>query len=107
MGIKLQSTADAILCDRNAIIVFTTIRSNQDNVNDKSVDEIVISLRDIGTGIGPKIQEELFSIFVTKSGTGSGVGLFISKGIVEAHKVWAENNAEGAFHLPFQFLKYS
>jgi signal transduction histidine kinase len=91
----------------NPIIVFTNIKSNQDNINDKSVDEIVISIRDRGTGIDPKIQEELFSIFVTKSGTGSGLGLFISKGIVEAHggKLWAENNAEGkgstfSFTLP-------
>lgn len=106
---KKSSTADSTFYGRgsNAIIIFTTIKSNQDKVNDKSVDEIVISIRDRGTGIDPKIQEELFSIFVTKSGTGSGLGLFISKGIVEAHggKVWAENNAEGkgatfSFTLP-------
>src|SRR5215831_3620598 len=106
---KKSSTADARFNDQgsNAIIVFTTIKSNEDNINDKSVDEIVISIRDRGTGIEPKIQEELFSIFVTQSGTGSGLGLFISKGIVEAHggKMWAENNAEGkgatfSFTLP-------
>lgn len=93
---KKSSTADASLHDQgnNAIIVFTTIKSNQDNINDKSVDEIVISIRDRGTGIDPKILEELFSIFVTESGTGSGLGLFISKGIVEAHggKIWGKNN---------------
>jgi signal transduction histidine kinase len=110
---KKSSTAHANLYGQgsNDIIVFTIIKSNQDykkdNVNDKSGDEIVISIRDRGTGIDPKIQGELFSIFVTKSGTGSGLGLFISKGIVEAHggKVWAENNAEGkgatfSFTLP-------
>ncbi|MGB6590284.1 MAG: HAMP domain-containing sensor histidine kinase [Candidatus Nitrosopolaris sp.] len=106
---KKCSTADTSLHDQgsNAIIVYTTIKSNQDNINDKRGDEIVISIRDRGTGVDPKIQEELFSIFVTKSGTGSGLGLFISKGIVEAHggKVWAENNAEGkgttfSFTLP-------
>jgi signal transduction histidine kinase len=106
---KKCSTVDTSLHDQgsNAIIVYTTIKSNQDNINDKRGDEIVISIRDRGTGVDPKIQEELFSIFVTKSGTGSGLGLFISKGIVEAHggKVWAENNAEGkgttfSFTLP-------
>jgi signal transduction histidine kinase len=106
---KKSSTADASFNDQgsNAIIVFTTIKSNEDNINDKSIDEIVISIRDRGTGIDPKMQKELFSIFVTQSGTGSGLGLFISKGIVEAHggKVWAENNADGkgatfSFTLP-------
>ena len=106
---KKSSIADASLYDQesNTITVFTTIKSNQDNINDKSVDEIVISIRDRGTGIDPKIQEELFSIFVTKSGTGSGLSLFISKGTIEAHggKVWAENNAGGkgatfSFTLP-------
>jgi signal transduction histidine kinase len=45
---KKSSTVDANLHDQgsNPIIVFTSIKSNQDNINDKSVDEIVISIRD-------------------------------------------------------------
>ena len=60
-------------------------------------------------GIDPDIQDRLFSKFVTKSETGTGLGLYISKGIVEAHggRIWAENNAEGkgatfCFSLPLR-----
>ena len=96
----------------NAITVFTTIKSNQgynnkDNINSKNEGEVIISIRDRGTGIDPEIQDKLFTIFVTKSEKGSGLGLFISKGIVEAHggKIWAENNTDGkgatfSFSLP-------
>jgi signal transduction histidine kinase len=49
----------------------------------------------------------LFSKFATKSKTGTGLGLFISQNIVEAHggKIWAENNSDGkgstfSFSLP-------
>ena len=98
---------------RNTISVFTTTiepngnDNNKDNVEDKKEGEIVISIRDRGTGIDPVIQEKLFTLFVTKSETGSRLGLFISKGIVEAHdgKIWAENNTDGkgatfSFSLP-------
>jgi signal transduction histidine kinase len=93
------------------ISVFTTRPNLRDNSKGNSYQEnegeIVISIKDRGTGIDPEIQEKLFTIFVTKSETGSGLGLFISKGIVEAHggKIWAENNADGkgatfSFSLP-------
>ena len=49
----------------------------------------------------------LFTKFATKSVTGTGLGLFISKSIVEAHggRIWAQNNDDGigatfAFSLP-------
>jgi len=75
----------------------------QDNHNDE---EVVISIKDRGTGIDPDIKDKLFSKFVTKSDVGgSGLGLYISKGIVEAHggKIWAENNSDGKGGATFSF----
>jgi signal transduction histidine kinase len=56
--------------------------------------EIIISITDTGSGINKDIFAKLFSKFVTKSF--SGLGLYISKGIVEAHggRIWAENNKD-------------
>lgn len=52
------------------------------------------SITDEGPGIDPEIYPRLFTKFAAKSETGTGLGLFISKSIVEAHggKIWAENN---------------
>ena len=70
---------------------------------------VVISVKDTGIGIDPEILPRLFTRFATKSesGTGTGLGLFISKSIIEAHggRMWAENNGheKGAtftFSLP-------
>jgi signal transduction histidine kinase len=82
------------------ITVFTAIKANQvykKGNTGSSVKEVIISIRDRGAGIDPDIQDRLFSKFVTKSDTGTGLGLYISKGIIEAHggRIWAENNAEG------------
>ena len=59
--------------------------------------DIVVSIRDTGQGIDPEIIPRLFTKFVTKSVTGTGLGLFISKNIIEAHggSIWAENNLDG------------
>ncbi|HEX2068160.1 MAG TPA: ATP-binding protein [Nitrososphaeraceae archaeon] len=57
--------------------------------------QVVVSIKDTGTGIDPEIMPRLFSKFVTKSERGgTGLGLFICKSIIEAHggKIWAENN---------------
>jgi signal transduction histidine kinase len=70
-------------------------------------DGIVVSVKDTGSGIDTKILPKLFTKFVTNSVTGIGLGLFISKNIIEAHggQMWGENNAneKGAtfsFSLP-------
>jgi len=59
--------------------------------------EINVSITDTGSGINKDIFAKLFSKFVTKSSQGTGLGLYISKSIVEAHdgRIWAENNADG------------
>jgi signal transduction histidine kinase/CheY-like chemotaxis protein len=56
--------------------------------------EIQISIKDMGPGIDIHILPKLFSKFAAKPGKGIGLGLFITKSIVEAHggKIWAENN---------------
>ncbi|HYZ49879.1 MAG TPA: HAMP domain-containing sensor histidine kinase, partial [Nitrososphaeraceae archaeon] len=61
-------------------------------------EEAIVSIKDTGAGIDTEILPRLFSRFTTKAQTsGTGLGLFISKGIVEAHggRMWAENNADG------------
>ncbi len=75
----------------------------------------LVTVMDTGRGIDPEISPRLFSKFAAKSETGMGLGLFISKSIVEAHggKIWAENNADhdgkkGAtltFSIPLSKLK--
>lgn len=61
-----------------------------------NLQEVVVSVRDTGQGIDPDMLPRLFSRFESKSYQGTGLGLYISKGIVEAHggKIWAENNAD-------------
>jgi two-component system, OmpR family, sensor histidine kinase VicK len=67
------------------------------NVKDNNSNEVIISIKDTGTGINSEILPRLFTKFATKSDIGTGLGLYISKGIVEAHggKIWAENNSDG------------
>jgi two-component system sensor histidine kinase VicK len=56
--------------------------------------EIVVSISDTGRGIDSEILPRLFTKFATKSITGTGLGLFISKSIIDAHggKIWGKNN---------------
>jgi two-component system, OmpR family, sensor histidine kinase VicK len=68
---------------------------------------VIISVKDSGSGIAPEMLPRLFSKYATKSDFGTGLGLFISRSIVEAHggKIWARNNedqngATFAFDLP-------
>ncbi len=63
-------------------------------VADNDIKEVIVTVRDTGIGINPEILPRLFSKFVTRPQKGTGVGLFISKSIIEAHggRIWAENN---------------
>jgi signal transduction histidine kinase len=63
----------------------------------KIKNEIVISVKDTGQGIDSEVAPRLFSKFATKSPTGTGLGLFISKSIIEAHggTIRGENNKNG------------
>ncbi len=85
-------------------IISVTLEKHENDENNKGV---IVSTKDKGIGIAPEIMSRLFTKFATKSERGTGLGLFISKSIVEAHggKIWAENNKEGrgatfSFSLP-------
>jgi signal transduction histidine kinase len=78
------------------------------NIKKKESDSwVIIGIKDTGSGIDPEIMPRLFTKFTSKSFKGTGLGLFISKSIIEAHggKIWAENNidrkgATFSFSLP-------
>jgi two-component system sensor histidine kinase VicK len=82
--------------------------SIEQNSNDKD-QLLTVKVTDTGLGIDPALLMRLFTKFATKSEKGTGLGLYISKSIVEAHggKIWAENNTDGkgatfTFTLPIQ-----
>jgi two-component system, OmpR family, sensor histidine kinase VicK len=95
--------------DNDIISVITQVLENKDNNNQK---EVIVSVRDTGPGIDHEVIPSLFTKFCAKSlsitkNTGTGLGLYISKNIIEAHggRIWAENNLQDkgatfAFSLP-------
>ncbi len=64
---------------------------------ENSNDNVTISVEDTGSGIHPEIFPRLFCKFATKSDKGTGLGLYISKNIIDAHggRIWAQNNKSG------------
>jgi two-component system, OmpR family, sensor histidine kinase VicK len=82
--------------------IYITIEKKKDNEQ-----QVIVMIRDTGIGIDSDMLPRLFTKFATKSTKGTGLGLFISKSIIEAHggTIWAENNKDGkgatfAFDLP-------
>ena len=91
--------------DKGSIYVAVDKRNNM-----KEEAVVLVSIKDTGSGIVPEIFPRLFTKFATKSITGTGLGLYISKSIIEAHggRIWAENNKDDkggatfSFSLPFK-----
>jgi signal transduction histidine kinase len=93
-------------------LISNAIKFTQEGVIKVSVEvkdnrDAVMTIKDNGEGIDSEIMPRLFTKFATKSITGTGLGLFISKSIVDAHggKIWGENNKDGrgatfTFSLP-------
>ena len=102
---ELESTH--ILADQNRIKqVISNLLDNAIKFTDKGTivltaevedrhDYITIRAKDTGKGIDPEIVPKLFTKFATKSEKGTGLGLYICKGIIEAHggRIWAKNNS--------------
>jgi signal transduction histidine kinase len=86
---------NAIKFTKEGTVTVTTTVKRKDNGD--AGGEIVVAVKDTGTGIDHELMPRLFTKFATKSYQGTGLGLFISKSIIEAHggKMWAENNNDG------------
>lgn len=120
-GIRVQfrfdPAADLVLADRVQVqqVLLNLIRNAMDSMETSPRRELVISIvpcdgnqvcvsvADSGGGIAPEIAEQLFQPFVTTKRQGMGVGLSISRTIIEAHggKIWVEPNPTGGtiFHF--------
>ena len=74
-------------------------------VSERIDGKVKVSVKDNGSGIDPEILPRLFSKFATKSSQGTGLGLYISKNIIEAHGgyMWAWNNDEAEKGATFVF----
>lgn len=75
-----------------------TDKTHGRNSSFNSDDEIIVSITDNGQGIPPDVAQNLFTKFVSGSNSGTGLGLYISKNIIEAHggRIWARNNDAAA-----------
>jgi PAS domain S-box-containing protein len=103
--IRNGSDAMAEVDDRARDLLIKTERSEGDRV--------CLSVRDAGVGFGPEATDKLFQPFYTTKTDGMGIGLSISRTIIEAHhgRLWATANAgAGAtfcFFLPCQLAPTS
>jgi len=80
------------------------------HINETIIDQnVIVSVRDFGNGISDSIKNNLFKPFVTTRNKGFGIGLAISKSIIDEHegKIWAENNPDGGATFSFQLNLYS
>src|SRR5450631_206160 len=121
LGIRVQfqfkPEIDLVIADRVQVqqVVLNLIRNAMDAMETSQTRDLVvaiapaesghvrISVTDSGSGISPEIAEQLFQPFITTKRHGMGVGLSISRAIVEAHngRIWVEPNPTGGtiFHF--------
>ena len=88
--------------------IFVSVEKENNNNNNNNNNYALVTVRDTGSGIDSEVLPKIFSKFITKSFEGLGLGLYISKNIVEAHggRIWAENNSnnkEGSIGAIFYF----
>jgi two-component system sensor kinase FixL len=114
---NLDPEADLVLADRVQIqqVMVNLFRNALEAMADsprreliatnrKVADDMIeVEVSDTGTGFHDDVKLNLFQTFFTTKETGMGVGLSISRSIIEAHggRMWAENNAAGGATFRF------
>jgi two-component system sensor kinase FixL len=114
---KFDPQVDLVLADRVQVqqVLLNLIRNAMDAMEESEVRDLAVavapegqgqvrvSVADTGPGIAPEIADHLFQPFITTKVQGMGVGLSISRTIIEAHngRIWAESNANGGTTFNF------
>ncbi|MGJ4904793.1 sensor protein FixL [Bradyrhizobium sp. HKCCYLS2058] len=114
---QLNPDADLVLADRVQIqqVLVNLFRNGLEAMshsarrelsatNRKISDDLIeVAVSDTGTGFHDDVMPNLFKTFFTTKDTGMGVGLSISRSIIEAHggRMWAENNEAGGATFRF------
>ena len=91
--------SNAIIFTNNGTVTITVYNAQVDidaNSEERDKESIVVEIKDTGTGISPEMVSRLFEKFATRSESGTGLGLYISKSIIDSHggKIWAYNNRD-------------
>ena len=93
---KVQIQQVLVNLIRNGIEAMSATGGGELTVSTQAADDgwLTFSVADAGSGIAPEIKDQLFQPFMTTKRNGMGVGLSISRTIVEAHggKIWVEQN---------------
>jgi two-component system sensor kinase FixL len=113
----LDPSADLVIVDRVQIqqVLLNLIRNAMDAMQDGGTrdlaisastldeDHVQVTVSDTGAGIDPDVAVQLFQPFITTKRAGMGVGLSISRTIMEAHggRLWFEANAAGGADFHF------
>lgn len=102
---RLQQVIDNLLSNainftQNGTITITAYRAQVDikgEIDGSDREYTLVEIKDTGTGINSEMLPRLFDKFATRSMSGTGLGLYISKSIVDSHngKIWAYNNKDG------------
>jgi len=117
---KFDPAVDLVLADRVQIqqVLLNLIRNAMDAMETSAARDLVVSVvpvgdthvrvsvADTGIGIAPEVAEQLFQPFITTKRHGMGVGLSISRTIVEAHggRIWVEANPGGGTIFNFTLV---
>jgi two-component system, LuxR family, sensor kinase FixL len=108
---SLDPTLDAVLADKVQVqqVVLNLVRNAVESMEQSDRRDLmigtergadgmaIVKVADTGTGIAPEIANQLFQPFITTKSQGLGVGLSISRTIVESHggRIWVEPNPDG------------
>jgi two-component system, LuxR family, sensor kinase FixL len=120
---QFESNADQVLVDKVQIqqVLLNLIRNGIESMADgerrqltisthDAGGDVVVGVADSGKGIAPEVAHQLFQPFVTTKRQGMGVGLSISRTIIESHggRIWFEPSKDGgaAFYFTLQPAKF-